>query len=658
MNRLFLTILFLIFINNTIYSIEKDFVCYVTKSSSEKRNLSVNEKSFTSFNEAISFLKKFNGGKNVQIILEEGLHFIDSTIIIHQIPQHLTIKSNSTNKAIISNGEEVKEYKLLDGNIISFPVKKEIFKLLINDENIPVASSLDKQNIQGLKQFSNFKEISNKKYSAKFPAEDIKKMEIGSYIFIYCKWLNYKLRIDSIDTKNRIVTMSGMFADIKYIGNNKDVYYSIYNSKSLLTPGTFCCIKNTIYYKLKDSQLHNLNSLQIRIPTLTTILKIEDCHQGIEINNVAFTNTTTDRLLRQERQASIEQPHSVIISKSSRILLQKCDFHHTFGYSLSICNNSFNCNVENCNFTDIEGGGIIIGDRKIEDSTNNIVLKENLIKSFGRINASCEGILSTRAHHIKIIQNTICDGYYTGITVGWTWGYKKSYSNNNYVANNHIHHLMQGLLSDGAGIYTLGIQKGTIIENNYIHDIVSRVYGSAGSSLIYFDEGTSNVISRNNICYGSHTGFHEHYGKNNKVENNLFAYTNLVSLRLSTPWRDSLLYISNNYLITDCGSYYDKGLAKNAIIKNNRTHSNKVILKEDGTKEINEKPNPLFLSTTPDENINSLYKAHLIKNKFSCGIKAQEQLIQSQLSVSFLNNHNKMVQALFPKHSNYFDRKY
>ena len=171
----------------------------------------------------------------------------------------------------------------------------------------------------------------------------------------------------------------------------------------------------------------------------------------------------------------------------------------------------------------------------------------------------------TKANHITITNNTICDGYYTGISLGWTWGYAKSHSYGNYVANNHIHHLMQCVLSDGAGIYTLGIQDNTVIENNYIHDIISRAFSAAGSSLLYFDEGTSNVIARNNVCFGSHSGFHEHYGKNNLVENNIFAYTNLVSVRLSNLAKDSNLTIKENTLI-EC------------ILETGRTHQIRVHL--------------------------------------------------------------------------------
>ena len=39
-------------------------------------------------------------------------------------------------------------------------------------------------------------------------------------------------------------------------------------------------------------------------------------------------------------------------------------------------------------------------------------------------------------------------GGYTGISIGWNWGYQRSISRDNIVAYNHIHDIGQGLLSD------------------------------------------------------------------------------------------------------------------------------------------------------------------------------------------------------------------
>ena len=85
-------------------------------------------------------------------------------------------------------------------------------------------------------------------------------------------------------------------------------------------------------------------------------------------------------------------------------------------------------------------------------------------------------------------------------------GYSESYTRYNVVEFNHIHDIGQGLLSDLDGIYTLGIQPGTLIRYNLIHNIKAYDYGEWG---IYSDEGNSYILVGNNIVYNTMNGsFH------------------------------------------------------------------------------------------------------------------------------------------------------
>jgi hypothetical protein len=95
-----------------------------------------------------------------------------------------------------------------------------------------------------------------------------------------------------------------------------------------------------------------------------------------------------------------------------------------------------------------------------------------------------------------------------------------------------VHHLGNYDLTDLAGIYTLGAQPGTVIRENVVHD--AHPYFMYGHG-IYLDEGSSDIlIERNWVSRTCSALFMLHYGVNNTVRNNIFAWTQCGCLMYDT----------------------------------------------------------------------------------------------------------------------------
>ncbi len=261
-----------------------------------------------------------------------------------------------------------------------------------------------------------------------------------------------------------------------------------------------------------------------------------DLIYSVNFENIAFKYTKCDYLSyprgAEEQFASDNQSvnsadSAVTYRFAHDCRIRNCELSCVGIYALTVDRGCHNVRIENNDIHDVAAGGIIIRGRNDENDkfneTYGITITRNKIHDLGQLHAAGCGILLMHSHDDEISYNEIHDLTYSGVSLGWVWGYRDSVTRGITVRGNHIYNIgTGGIMSDMGGVYTLGKQKGTVIEENVIHDVFCKHYGAFG---LYTDEGSSYITLRNNVVYNTQSeSYHLHFGRMNILKDNVFAF--------------------------------------------------------------------------------------------------------------------------------------
>ena len=353
------------------------------------------------------------------------------------------------------------------------------------------------------------------------------------------KWAEFRMTLKAVDTATSTATLS---TERQEFGDEKDARYWVENAADALdAPGEWFLDRRTGTLSYLALAGEDVTRVQFIAPFLTQIIRFEgNVAKGELVHDITLRGLTfadVDWVLASkgyaDMQAAYDVPAAIELVGARGCRIEQSTFTHLGSYALEIHKGSKDDKVIGNEMTDLGAGGVKIGDpdiaKEAAGATTGILVAENHIHDIGIVYPAAVGVWIGQSGGNTVAHNEISDTYYTAISLGWTWGYDATAARDNHIEFNNLYNIGRGLLSDMGCIYSLGVQPGTVERNNLCHDVSRDAYGGWG---IYTDEGSSQIRIENNIVYNTQDGgFHQHYGRENMVQNNVFVYGQDAQIR-------------------------------------------------------------------------------------------------------------------------------
>lgn len=505
--------------------------------------------------------RRKDNAKNVIVRLAPGTYRLNQPIVVR--PEDSGTQIVSDGNAVVSGGVAItgwrKQGKLWVADVPQFNGRPlEFRQMWVNGVKAIRARDVDND----FERMFRIRAIDKKKETLYVPATAVKKIinAKGVEMVLHEMWCVANLRIKDIKVQgdSAAVTFHQPESHIHFMhpwpspmittdGHNSAFYLT--GARQLLdSPGEWWldAKQEKVYYMPRQGE--NMRTAQVEAPALETLLQVEGTPdrpvKNVYIGGITFSYATWMRPSvsghaplqagmymieaykmrpkhirpngdhKLDNQGWVGRPAAAItVNCAENVNLTECRIEHVASTGIDFHQYVFGGGISSSTITDIGGTGVLAGSFGPEgheahlpydpadhrEICTNLTIADNYVRDVANEDWGCIGIGAGFVRGINILHNEISEVSYTGISMGWGWNRQVCSMADNKVKGNLIHHYAKHMY-DTAGIYTLGSQPHSFVEENVVRDIYSPGYAHDPNHwfYLYTDEGSSFITVRNN----------------------------------------------------------------------------------------------------------------------------------------------------------------
>lgn len=418
-------------------------------------------------------------------------------------------------------------------------------------------------------------------------SSDIASLGSGASILLYQDWQTSIIPIDSKTTSgsNGYIYFNSQVSNLYYRLTHSLLYeskdYMLLDDMSLLDePGEYYFDKDTkiLYYIPREGE--NMTTAEVYSPKFDGLVSVQGSSitspaqnlvfEGLVFEYAGFDNKSTLGAYMEYQSTHYflndnndNWPNidvitgAIHVQNANRVDIERCVIRHGGGNGVNFYHSVNNSNLDGCVITDVSGAGVVSGPclykkgdsifgnpytpaQPLRMAVRAIDITNNIITWTGRQYKSGCGIANALGYEILIRNNEVGYTSSMGIANGFGWSTNDYVVKENTIAYNDIHHVGMNT-KDVAAIYNLNKQQGTIITQNYIHDMqnagIGRPYGPVVP--LYLDEGSDCITVTDNttLNYYSNSDGNNIIGQRGSAnyffhatgENNIFERNDVIN---------------------------------------------------------------------------------------------------------------------------------